>query len=237
MKRFSFWVLALLLTACGVPVTATLPPTPQAVVVSYPLSLIPWSALLAECVDSNPQIALYLFEAAPPAPGISSQPITLLLGDSSILGAGDTLHQLGWEQIIIIANYQGTFSALTSEELSDLYTSNPAVSQVWVYDSNSDLQRIFAAQVLDGRQPTSQAMLAPSPLAMLEAVASSQNAIGFLPQSWLSHAHSQLVSSVRLVQLEAELSDRLRQPVLAMTDGEPAGASLTVLQCVTEIGE
>jgi hypothetical protein len=91
---------------------------------------------------------------------------------------------------------------------------------------------IFDQVVLQTQPLTSQAMLAPDPAAMLEAISKDENSIGYLPASFLLSSGSVNPGEVNLVQLDQPLETALDQPVVALTQAEPQGLLRSLLVCL-----
>jgi ABC-type phosphate transport system substrate-binding protein len=91
---------------------------------------------------------------------------------------------------------------------------------------SDELRQRFEALVMNGESPTGNALLAPTPEAMLDAVVADPNAIGYLPMS----QSSEDVRNVRVDGVllgEASLADGrypLWMEVIAMAPTEPTGA-------------
>ncbi len=90
----------------------------------------------------------------------------------------------------------------------------------------------FDQAVIAYQSLTSEAMLAPDPQAMLEAIAGDINAIGYLPESILSSADPTLVENIKIVQLDKSLDEALHQHVIAVTRNEPQGRMRDLLVCL-----
>jgi ABC-type phosphate transport system substrate-binding protein len=99
--------------------------------------------------------------------------------------------------------------------------------RVWSYPEGDDTRRAFDTAVLFGQRLTREAQLAPDPQAMLEAISSNTTAIGYLPERWVQNN-----PGVRSVSLNQKLAEALRQPVLALSEGEPVGNVRTLLLCL-----
>jgi hypothetical protein len=93
---------------------------------------------------------------------------------------------------------------------------------------------LFDRALLQSSTLTSEAMLAPDPQAMLEAISSDANAIGYLPESALTSSDPSFVAQVKVIQLEQSLQDILHPPVIAITQNEPEGLVRELLLCVQD---
>ncbi len=97
----------------------------------------------------------------------------------------------------------------------------------WVLPAQDETQAFFETTLLGGDQIVKTAMIAPSPAAMLEAIAEDPQAIGFLPMRTLD-------SSVKSIEILNFSPRDLIMPILAVTKSEPAGLVRDWLLCVQE---
>jgi hypothetical protein len=227
-----------LLAACVSPQVATPAPTPEAVDLYYPLSLQPWADRLSICAENNPRVGLYFFPATPPATNILPNQVILSISPSENEIKSASLYQVGYEQIIAITNQANALSQLSVDELRALFSgqqkdwADGKPIQVWVLPEDDPVSGIFEQAVMTNLPMTTEAMLAPDPNAMLAAVADNTGAIGYLPASTLNSSGTVDPGKVNIVQLDANLNAKLRQPVVAMTAGEPSGELRSLLVCL-----
>jgi phosphate transport system substrate-binding protein len=171
---------------------------------------------------------------------INNNDISLYLGEPLPIISPSYLSQMGWEQIMVIVNQGNGLSQLSSSEIQSVYTGQTSKwdndagqpIQVWVLTDGDPVRMLFDRAVLKSSRLTSEAMLAPDPEAMLEAISSDTNAIGYLPGSALSSSDPSLVAQVKVIQLEQLLQDELHPPVIALTQNEPDGLVRELLLCV-----
>ncbi len=237
MKRHAFLLLLLLLTACQ-PLPTTLPPeTPAAISLTYPPELRAWADLLLGCASATPGLALYRHESTAPAAPASQAEISLALGNLTETDASLFAYAIGKEPLLAITNIQNPQTNLSTADLQALFSGrlllwqNGRPAQIWVYPAESPLQNAFRQIALDGESPTTQALLAPDPAAMLTAVASNPDALGFVPQSSLWQADSNVWNSVVVLEIDASLAEQMQQTVLVLTSQEPQGDLYTLLAC------
>lgn len=230
----------LLLAACGAPQVSTPAPTPQAIDLTYPPSLQPWADKLAGCASSNPLIGLYINPPNSSDAEILPNDILLELGRPTQVNGSIYLSQVGREQIDVLVNQSSPVSQLSTDDLRSIFsgqqiTWNDAFAQpiqVWVLPDGDPAREIFDQAVLQTLPVTSQAMLAPDPSAMLEAISKDVNSIGYIPASFLNSTGSVDPGEVQIVQLDLSLETALDQPVVALTQGEPQGLLRSLLVCL-----
>jgi DNA-binding transcriptional LysR family regulator len=241
MKHLLLLGMVFILAACGSPAVATPAPTPEAIRITYPASLQKWMDNLGKCADDYPQIALYVNQANQWTGDLSKDEVALEFTQLTTGFSGFYLSQLGWEQLVVVVNQENSLSNLSSNQLLAIFSgqtskwpADPSQPiQVWVMTEGDPLRSIFDLIVMRGRSVSSEAMLAPDSVAMLEAVAGNANSIGYLPASWLTSDDSEFSGKVKIVQLEDSLTSHLHQPIIAVTQKEPVGLMREILVCLT----
>jgi len=240
MKRFLLFGLVLLLSTCGTPDVSTPAPTSLAIKLFYPAALQPWADKLANCATNNPQIALYFMQSSGLDANLLANDIALELGQSTQDIPGTNLFQVGWEQVVVVVNKDNQLAQLSNEDLKSIFSgqvskwknaSNQPI-QVWVMPEGEPTRTIFDNAVMLTQSLSSEAMLAPDPGAMLEAISRDVDSIGYLPQSFLNTSDSTFANKVRILHLEPSLETELHQPVIAFTHSEPKGLIRNILVCL-----
>jgi hypothetical protein len=240
MKGLFLFGLALLVSACGPPEVSTPAPTSIAINVIYPSALQPWADKLATCASDDYQVALYFSQSNAMNTNIQANDIMLELGQTSLDNVDSYLSQVGWEQITVIENTDNQDSRLSKDELKSIFSgqllkwvggSNQPI-QVWVLPEGDPVRMIFDQAIMLNRSLTSEAMLAPDPDAMLEAISREVDSIGYLPGSFLNTIDATTASKLKIVQLEPSLVSNLLQPVIAITKSEPKGLLRNLLVCL-----
>lgn len=240
MKRFFLFGLLLLLTACGTPDISTPAPTPEAIKVMYPPALQPWANNLANCASDNPQIALYFMQSTALPANILANEIVLEFGQATQDIPASNLFQVGWEQVVVVVNTDNQLSQLSNDELKLIFSGQISKwengsgqpIQVWVLPEGELTRTIFDKTLMLTQSLTSEAMLAPDPDAMLEAISQDVEAIGYLPGSFLNSGDSTFANKVKILQLEPSLEAELHQPVVAITNSDPEGLLRNLLVCL-----
>jgi phosphate transport system substrate-binding protein len=143
---------------------------------------------------------------------------------------------LGIEGIVVIVHPENLVRNYTLVDLAAIFSGrlrswdalggSEGDIQPVVPLGSDELRQRFEALVMSGESPTGNALLAPTPEAMLDAVVADPNAIGYLPMS----QSSEDVRSVRVDGVllgEASLADGrypLWMEVIAIASAEPTGA-------------
>jgi hypothetical protein len=151
---------------------------------------------------------------------------------------------IGEVSIVLIVNALNPVLALPEENLRDIFTGRTTnwvvvggaqePIQVWSYPDGDDIRLAFDAVIFGGDQITPQALLAPNPQAMLEAVVADPYAIGYVPQNWLAKTSN--VNPIRSLNISQKLAEVLHQPVFAFSGTEPQGLTRQFLVCMQTAG-
>ena len=231
------------LVACGVPEMRTPAPTPQAIHLIYPPALTRWADKFTACASMEPLVGLYFIESTIPSTQISTDEVVLELGNPSEFDLSPFVSQIGLEQIAVVVNKENDLSQISFNVLQSIYSGQLAswdISSnqpilVWVLPDGDPVRTVIDRSVLQSNSLTTEAMLAPDPTAMLEAIAGDPNAIGYLPGSVLASGDPMLVNKIKTLQLDKVLEEDLLQPVFALTRNEPGGLMRELLTCVQNL--
>jgi hypothetical protein len=229
--------LLLLCTACaaGRPEPPTAPP-PSAIVVQVgmPAALRPARPALTVCQQALPGVAILAIEVAEAEETPPGFAIHLSLGSAppeSTFSAA-----LAQEQILVVVNEDNPIDELNAGDLADIYQgsrqqwgatgADDRSIEPWAYPRPSGLRSVFEG-ALGGAQafPEGLVFLAPDPQAMVEAVAASEAAIGYLPAAWLDEG-------IVPVPLAPELEEAWKLPVLTYTLEPLDDASRALIACL-----
>lgn len=240
-RALAVLVLAAILAGC-LPADAPPPPTPQVLRLQVTPALSGWSGRLQACALRDPTIGLAVDERPAGDLDLRQADAALRLGPPPQEAAHALV--LGWEEIVLIANPESPRDSLTLDELRSAYsgravewgspagqagatpTSSAALPiHAWTYPPGDDLRAAFEGALWSGQPPAARLSEAPSPSAMLQAVAEDPAAIGYIPKSLLNDTFRELTVE------GAPLGD-LRQPVLALVSAEPQGALRSFLVCL-----
>jgi len=223
MRKFLF-LLIIILTACT-PFEFAMPaPTAQALTVKLSPDLRWIQNSLHTCALAYSEGALFI--QSDNLDSLQSTEIFISLGlPPGMENLYATL--LGHEDIILIMQAPIDIYSIDLVSIRNSYLSLDTQIQAWAYTSNNQSRQIFDNAILDNNALSPHVMLAPHPSAMLEAIMNSPRAIGYIPMSWKTDA-------VQIVPLDTKLEDSLLQPVLALSNGEPTGASKLLLTCLQQ---
>jgi len=233
------WLLGLiagLLTGCGAQ------PSVIPVATSQPVRIVISSVLdwlrpeMAECVQQSPGLSLSVQTIALPEQSLDKADILLRWSDQPVTEG--FAFELGEEKLAVIVHPENPLKTMDLSMVKDMYygqvtvwpgvddTAGAAV-QPWVFPDDSEAQGLFARVLISNSQIVRTAKIAPTPPAMLEAVANDPRAIGYVPARWLD-------SSVRSIEFSDTPADDFFMPILAVTSSEPTGLTRDWLLCVQE---
>jgi hypothetical protein len=243
IKHLLLFGLMLQLVACGAPEVRTPAPTLHPIKVIFPPALTSWANKFTICATTEPLVGLYFIESTIPSTQVSNDEVVLELGNPSQIDPSSFLSQLGLEQIAVIVNQENDISHISMNMLQSIFsgqlaswdTSSNQPIAVWVLQDGDPIRSVIDSVLMQSISLTSDAMLAPDAVAMLEAVAGDPNAIGYLPNSILSSGDPTLISKVKTIQLDETLEEDLNQPVIAITQNEPQGILRELLTCVENL--
>jgi DNA-binding transcriptional LysR family regulator len=182
--------------------------------------------VLHRCASEHPEIALITEETSSTAVDFLSGDLILWFGEPS-QGIPNYATSLGEDEIVIIAGSEVALRNLNAEQLGELYSEPSSVYQIWAYNEGNELRTIFDHAVLENSAISSYVLLAPDPAAMVEAVTADPMAIGYIPETWLT-------GDVQRISIEREIKNAFEQPILALTNAEPAGNLENSLVCLQQ---
>jgi hypothetical protein len=223
----------LYLTACT-PAAIDPPfPTPVQLIISHSLSLRNLTDWINTCADLHSETVFFLDEIPEADPIINQVDLLLWLGSPPSEPGFSA--PLALEEIVIIVNPVNSFRELSAAELASLFSGqitswkslggSSAEVNGWTFPPGNEIYKVFARVFLQGKGITSLSQIAPSPAAMLQAVAEDESAIGYLPRSWVN-------GSVRTIKVSDVAEDALMLPVLALSESEPTGVARNFLACL-----
>jgi hypothetical protein len=225
------------LYACAGPSHATLASPPVALNIALTPALRPYSETLHACTAAQSSFVLNVFELPAPALDIRTTDLVIRLGGTPGNGFAAPV---GTETIVLIVNASNPVLTIATDKISALFSGRVTswadlgggqqLIQVWVYPDGDDAREILDAAILQDETLTPNALIAPNPQAMLEAVGDDPQAIGYVPQTWLNTAEDS--TKIHSLDLNQKLVDVLHQPVLAITRLEPQGSLRLLLACL-----
>ncbi|MCC6148146.1 MAG: hypothetical protein IT308_11330 [Anaerolineaceae bacterium] len=242
MSSYNRWIILtilLFLSACQPQQSLPAPlPTPLLWETVYTPELAWLEPALYGCTSLTPKVGLITHQI--PFSRLESEKadITLIWGENPDNWSGQT-YLLGYDEWVIILHPQNPQPLLALSVLGQIYagkrsnwgdvftgSSNDQKIEVWEYPAGNILRELFASQIGNpGFNP--EAMLAPNPKAMLEAISSNPNAIGYAPRRWINEG-------VKIVPIEGLDAALTRHPILANTPTEPGETLRSWLVCIQQ---
>lgn len=239
--RCAKWICSLLFLALAACQNAQ--PSPAATPTLWQVQRTPALAWMGNifntCAQQQSGIAIQSIEVAAVNLNPAIAAFSLRWGEpQSVVGSA---YEIGWDMLAVIVNPSNPVQSLNRKDLLAIYNGSardwkafqPASSsdgriQVWSGIEGDDLRQIFEGQILKQTAFNSFAFLAPSPAAMLAAIATDANAIGYLPARWLN-------DTVKTVVLKDVPAEDLKQPILAISNQPPQTEMKIWLSCVQSL--
>jgi hypothetical protein len=235
--NYALLLLILTMSACQPALTPSPLPSPVVISVQRTPALQPLKDVFDQCTAEFANTALVMLETPAGMIDLDHASLSLRWGAGSEPAGYAAV--LGEEQLVLVANPANPVESITLADLRAIYNGslrnwpgtalpNGEVIQAWAYPSSEDTQQIFELNLTNGETPRASAVhIAPGPAEMLEAVAESPAAMGYLPRRWLDER----VKEITIKGIEAE---NLRQPILSLSNAEPAGIEKAWLVCLQE---
>ena len=225
MRRLTLiFGLFTLLAACSPFVTQAPPEAPHPLDIAFTATTRPSVEGLHQCALEHPEIGLITQETSITNLESSGADMILWFGEPP-QGDSYQAYTLGTDELVMIGGANVTLQNLGADQLLELYGGSDSAYQVWTYGEDNELQDIFDTAVLGGASTSPDALLAPNPAAMIEAISADPMAIGYLPMSWLT-------GDVQRISIDGDLQAALTRPILILTHAEPDGHLHSYLVCL-----
>lgn len=181
--------------------------------------------------------------------GSPSGDVLLRFGPPAELSAYSAV--IAYDQVVLITHPSNQLSRLTPQAVILAYTGKAATwgdlqlpglgssdlaktaIQAWTYPEGDDVRRVFDLAFLGVQTPGKGLYVAPNAAAMLEAIAGTPGAIGYVLKSELD-SPPPAGTPVPAIQRPnfPDAPGALRQPVLAVAPAEPQGDLRQLLLCL-----
>lgn len=211
-------------------------PTPQLWEISYPPALGWIEPALNGCTLLMPGHGLVVNRV--PYTSLKPRETDILLVWDGEEAWGGSTYVLGFDELVAIVNSQNSISTLTAAQMKQIFNGEikswgEAVSdapdvqkiEVWDYPPGNEMRSMLVS-FFGSPLHNPEALFAPDPKAMLQAVSSNPNAIGYAPRRWINE-------SVKVILVE-EGEALTRQPILANTPTEPDEPLHAWLACLQQ---
>lgn len=235
-----FFFCASFLVACIPPSGSTIGEPPANL---YPLrvNITPairnYRQLLNQCAQSQSDIALFVTEM--PAAELDKKESDLQLRLGLPNQGVDFAFQIGTEHLQFVINSNQNALAIHADQIRALFDGEitdwsqasgiQGAVHPWVYPDNNELELILKRNIMNGEQISPSASIATDPGSMQQAIAKDDNAIGFLPSSWVT-------DTIQAIKLDNNLDSQLNFPVLALTETNPQGPLSVFIACLQKNG-
>lgn len=218
-----------LLLAAGCQAAPAATPRPAVVVLSIQYTPVVRSLLprLHDCAGELKGAGVVVEERLSSRLDLTQTDLVLRFGES--LEASLTPSLLGLQDVVMIASLDANINEISLLQLQSLYQKErPAGAgelQALTYPAGDDLRAVFDQVLMQGKVVSGSLPVAADSAAMLELVAKSPQAVGFILKGDLTES----VKRVAIIPAEAEIKN---QPVLALSRGEPQGALHELVVCL-----
>lgn len=209
-------------------------PTPQIITVRVTPALFSLGKEFHQCAEEQTTAGLAVVETPTEEIGVDIDGLALRWGSAA--APPGYAAQIGTEELAMIVSAGSPMREISLAELHEIYQGrlsekDGAEIRPWAYAGAEDVQEVFQLVLLAGAGvPARVASTVPNPAAMLEAVASDSGAIGFVPARWVN-------GDVRVLTITGLPADRLRQPILAVSESEPEDPERAWLLCLQALLE
>lgn len=206
-------------------------PTPQ--VVSVRIDPAAGKVLdgIRVCSESLPQLAV--FTTIQPSQLDDLNPFDLIIMWNE---TGLDVHEaypIASDKLTVIVNSDNPISSLSREQLLEIYrqeqktwTAPSGASQeisLWTYLEDDPVQKAFESVITDNPLKFGSVNVAPDPNAMVGAIQSDPNGLGFIPRSWLVDGLKELTVTPPLLN---------SYPILAILPDQVNDSSRSLVACL-----
>lgn len=242
MKRYTLLLGLVILVGCKPLLTPAPAPTPRLLRIGYHPALKPWAERLSICADYSSTFTASFYETASLNPDERGMQFDLLLKYADPLPVSGVIYQFGSDRIAWIVHLENPIQTITMDQFTHLLTGEYSLwsdispnaeatpIELWVYPLEDALSGALFSSLPSSRAYLTQAMIAPNPQAMLEAVASHPDALGFIPESWLTQSEY----PVKLLPIEGDEGTIANLDIVAITPAEASAEVRSLLLCARE---
>jgi hypothetical protein len=223
-------VFLILLSGCTSTDVAT--ETTETVTLSVVISpaVFPVRLAVSTCGAQTPEVVVFIRESFT---GQTNADLVIRLGEPD--NFPPFVAQVAQEELVLVVNSGNQAATMTLNLVADVFSGrihnwsmiggSDAEIQVWTFIEADETRQIFEREVLGGGRVVSNALLAPHPSAMLEAITRDPLAVGYIPKAWSTGEVSTILLGIQL-------------PVLVVADEQPQGAARELVACLqSELGQ
>lgn len=236
-------LVSLWLAGCQPEMKAADPVAPQVWQVQVSSALRPLGAIFNQCIQQlpgrtllyaeqplaslNPAKVDFTFSLQPPA-GAAYTAVVGHTGLVVVVNPANPLTRLSLASVTgIYAGEIKSWADLAKTDCPDCTSLALKTIQPYVYAEGDDLQMSIHNLLPGASYRLANALLAPNPGAVRQAVAADPQAVGLIPALWLD-------SSVKALSLSDPPPDGLQLPLVVSAPAAPAGEKLSWLLCLQE---
>jgi hypothetical protein len=204
------------------------PPSPQSIQIE--ISRVLLSTLkndLYGCAEKNSGIVINHNILDSPIPEKLNADLRIILGEPRI-GGWEFIYQLGFEEIVIITNIDSNLKQGYLDSIQEIFTAENPDRVVLSYPKGDIVRTIFKGVILGDQEITPSALVVTSPNQMMQNIKQNKDAIGYIPGSLVTN-------DVKVISLEPDIEETLKQPILGLTVQEPDGYLKIYLDCLQNL--
>jgi DNA-binding transcriptional LysR family regulator len=232
-----------LLSSCQAQVSTAILPAPETWRVQVTPSMRWLGPVFNQCTLQTPYISLLVAELPQPALDPSQVDFAISLEPAQGAGYSAIVGRVG---LALVVNASNPISQLHASDIQSIFSGKtllwddlPAADclgctqppkgpvQPYIYPNGDDVGKLFSNLFPGLSVKLVDAILAPDPAAIRQAVASDPQGIGYLPAPWID-------SSIHSVKISDLAEDKLQYPVVLSASAEPEGVKRSWVLCVQE---
>lgn len=203
-------------------------PSPQSIQIEIsPIVLSILKNELYGCAEKNSGIVINHNILDSPIPEKMNADLRIILGEPGI-GGWEFMYQLGLEEIVIITNIDSNLNQGYLDAIQEIYTAENPDRVVLSFPKGDIVRTIFQGVILGDQEIMPYALVVTSPNEMLQNIKQNKDAIGYIPGSLVTN-------EVKVISLEPDIEETLKQPILGLTVQEPDGYFKIYLDCLQNL--
>jgi DNA-binding transcriptional LysR family regulator len=233
-RNLSILILAHVLLAACAQLDSPLIPTSEIWQVQFSPATAHFGPFLNRCTSKLDSVALLSFEI--PAPDLSLQEADFALRWGPPPLENSAASVIKEDRLVIIVHPDNPIQSLDLNQLMNIYSNNAAKEtgevsawaiQPWAYPDGSDVGTSFLSYLSTPRLMNPSIKIAPDPAALSQIISQQTNAIGPIPESWVT-------DSVRIIPILGLPDGRDRFPILLMTKPPISSPQMKWIKCLQD---
>jgi len=226
IKRTLLFLVLMNLVSCTQFQISPSPSPPIIIHVGITPSLVPSiQENLVFCASNTPGMGVILDLIPKKDLSLEDSDMIIQIGDPA-MDINGFAYQIGWEEIVVIASADLHLVLNDKESIKEIYSSYQPELNILTYPSNHEIRNLFD-QIFEIEETTPYGLVVPNPTAMLDSIDQNQNAIGYVPASWITQ-------EIHTVALDSMESKDLLFPILVLLEKKPHEPTITFIGCLQQ---